>query len=59
MLTGEGDKLHVDGKSGRYKGIARSLTSVSDWRVVPLTGRENTGKGACFMGKMTNSVLGR
>lgn len=57
--TGEGDTLHMDGKSVRYKETSKSLTWVSKWMVVPLTRRENIGKTADFVGKMTNSVLAR
>lgn len=59
VSTGVGEKLHVDGESVRYKGIFGSLIWVSEQMVVPLTGRENVGKAADFVGKITNSILDR
>lgn len=57
VSIGEGEELHVDGESVRYKGTFGSLIWVSEQMVVPLTGRENVGKAAGFVGKITNSIL--
>lgn len=57
VSTGEGEKLHVDGENVRYKGTFGSLIWVSEQMVVPLSGRENVGKAADFVGKITNSIL--